>query len=147
MDPFDLFDENILLSKTDKSVHPELDTSLEDTLLAEILELDPLSPRKQHQSQEQTISNPPHKDVVSSLETRPIMTNKENIPPSTTSSGKKKRHKKVKKINPFYSPSKHTMTLVARDLLRKQLQLNQHHIVPLSQPSAHHTTTKDTAPT
>lgn len=117
MNPFELFDHNILFEnkQTDKnSVHPDVDTTLEDTLLAEILDLDPLSPRKQ---------NPIHTPTTQQQDT----SNKENISPQPSLPTPKgaAMTRKVRKINPFYSPSKQTKSLVAKDTLRKQLQLNK----------------------
>lgn len=122
MNPIDLFEDSILVKTTQKnnnSVYPEVDTTLEDTLLAEILDLDPLSPRKQQLHQQiQPTNSPQHTK------------NKENIPPQTVLLSPKLSIKptntgKVRKINPFYSPSKQTKSLVAKDTLRKQLHFRQ----------------------
>lgn len=112
MNPFELFDDTILFEnkfKDKNSVHPDVDTTLEDTLLAEILHLDPLSPRKQ---------NP-----IETSQVQQHTSNKENISPQASLPSPKKSTKhRVRKINPFYSPSKQTKSLVAKDMLRKQLQ-------------------------
>lgn len=101
MNPFDTFDENLFLKNitTKDKTLPDINSTLEDTLLSQILDLDPASPVK-NKTQD-----------------------KENIPPVSTKSEKIPRLKK--RGNPFYSPSKQTRILVDKDNQWKRQHLQQ----------------------